>query len=125
MRVSNSNCVLDMTQKLITIEYAREKLGERGQKMTDQQVSDLLNMLRLICNKTIDAVIRNLEIIGEAATKLSNELKEKYSQVPWASMVGMRNKIIHEYMGVDYQVVWETIVSDLPQLKVVVEELLK
>jgi len=46
-----------MTQKLITIEYAREKLGERGQKMTDQQVSDLLNMLRLICNKTIDAVI--------------------------------------------------------------------
>lgn len=57
MRVSNSNCVLDMTQKLITIEYAREKLGERGQKMTDQQVSDLLNMLRLICNKTIDAVI--------------------------------------------------------------------
>lgn len=46
-----------MTQKEITINYAREKLGERGKKMTDQQVSDLLNMLRLICNKTIDAVV--------------------------------------------------------------------
>lgn len=46
-----------MTQKLITIEYARQKLGERGKTMTDQQVSDLLNMLRLICNKTIDAVV--------------------------------------------------------------------
>ena len=46
-----------MTQKTITIEYAREKLGEKGEKMTDHQVSDLLNMLRLICNKTIDAVV--------------------------------------------------------------------
>lgn len=71
------------------------------------------------------AVVRSLEIIGEAATKLSGDLKEKYSQIPWASVVGMRNKIIHEYMSVDYQVVWETVVSDLPQLKVVVEELLK
>ncbi len=44
-------------KKVITIEYARQKLGERGNKMTDQQVSDLLNMLRLICNKTIDAVV--------------------------------------------------------------------
>ncbi len=46
-----------MTQKTITIEYARQKLGTKGKKMTDQQVSDLLNMLRLICNKTIDSII--------------------------------------------------------------------
>ena len=52
---------LTMTNKVITVEYARQKLGERGQKMTDQQVSDLLNMLRLICNKTIDAVVEKSE----------------------------------------------------------------
>jgi len=46
-----------MNTKSITVEYARQKLGERGKKMTDQQVLDLLNMLRLICNKTIDAVV--------------------------------------------------------------------
>jgi hypothetical protein len=46
-----------MNTKIITVEYARQRLGKRGQTMTDKQVSDLLNMLRLICNKTIDAVV--------------------------------------------------------------------
>ena len=51
-----------MAEQFITIEYARKKLGKRGEKMTDQQVSDILNMLRFICNKTIDAVVEKSEL---------------------------------------------------------------
>ncbi len=106
----------------VYLQHILEEIDRIHLFLADTAMEDFLTS---DITETHYAVVRSLEIIGEAATKLSNELKEKYSQVPWASMVGMRNKIIHEYMGVDYQVVWETIVSDLPQLKVVVEELLK
>ncbi len=86
---------------------------------------DMDEFLSSDITETHYAVVRSLEIVGEAASKLSSELKEQYPQVPWVSIVGMRNKIIHEYMGVDYEVVWETIKSDLPKLREVVETLLK
>lgn len=67
--------------------------------------------------KTIDAVIRNLEIIGEAASKVPQEMQEKYSDIPWYQMKGMRNILIHEYFGVDNEMLWKTIQNDLPKLK--------
>jgi hypothetical protein len=67
--------------------------------------------------RTIDAVIRNLEVIGEAATYIPEEIKGKYSEIPWAKMRGIRNLLIHEYFGVDIDVVWETIQKDLEPLK--------
>ena len=67
--------------------------------------------------KTIDAVIRNLEIIGEASKHLPREIKEKYSNIPWKEIVGMRNKVIHEYFGVDVDILWDTINEDIPALK--------
>ena len=67
--------------------------------------------------KTIDAVIRNLEIIGEAAKHLPKQIKEKYSNIPWKEIVGMRNKVIHEYFGVDVDILWDTINEDIPVLK--------
>lgn len=73
--------------------------------------------------KTIDAVVRNLEIIGEAAKNISEEFIEKYSDLPWREMVSMRNKVIHEYFGVDISILWQTIKEDLPGLKMQVEEL--
>ena len=63
-----------------------------------------------------NAVIRPLEIIGEAAGRISNELKSSYPQIPWNLMIGMRNRLIHNYMDVDLQVIWETIHNDLPPL---------
>jgi len=60
-----------------------------------------------------NAVIRPLEIIGEAAGKISNELKSSYPQIPWNLMIGMRNRLIHNYMDVDLQVIWDTIQNDL------------
>ncbi len=68
-------------------------------------------------SKTIDAVVRNLEIIGEAVKNIPADIKKKNSSVPWKQIIGMRNKITHEYFGVDVEVVWETIQKDIPELK--------
>lgn len=71
-----------------------------------------------------DAVIRQLEIIGEAATRTSEEMQRRYDDVPWHDITGMRNKLIHGYFGVDVDVVWETVVEDLPELKRQLEAML-
>jgi len=64
-----------------------------------------------------DGVIRQIEIIGEATKKLSNEIKEKYIDIPWKDIIGMRNKLIHNYFGVDVDTVWDTVKKDIPILK--------
>jgi len=64
-----------------------------------------------------DAICRRLEIIGEAASKLDDEFKDKYSDVPWYKIVGMRNLLIHEYFHVDLDQVWSTIEISIPELK--------
>lgn len=67
--------------------------------------------------KTIDAVVRNIEIIGEAARNIPKEFTVNNPQVPWGRMISMRNKVIHEYFGVDLDILWKTINEDLPELK--------
>jgi uncharacterized protein with HEPN domain len=73
--------------------------------------------------KTIDAVIRNLEIIGEAAANVPQEIQDQYTDIPWYQMKGMRNILIHEYFGVDNEVIWKTIQEDLPILKTKMQDL--
>jgi uncharacterized protein with HEPN domain len=70
-----------------------------------------------------DAVIRNIEIIGEVSKRVSNDLKTTYFDVPWRDMAGMRDKLIHDYMGVDIEVVWKTIKVDIPQLSVLLKKI--
>ena len=67
--------------------------------------------------KTIDAVVKNIEVIGEAASRLPVEIQEKFPDVPWALMKQMRNILAHEYFGIDLDIIWKTIQNDLPLLK--------
>ena len=64
-----------------------------------------------------DAVYRRLELIGEAANRLSDEFRNRYHQIPWNKIIGMRNVLIHEYDSIDLDRVWETIQKDIPQLE--------
>ncbi len=64
--------------------------------------------------KTVDAVIRNFEVIGEASKNLSNEIKNNHPNVPWEEMYRLRNRISHEYFGVDYEIIWDIISRHLP-----------
>jgi len=75
--------------------------------------------------KTVDAVIRNFEIIGEASKNLPEELKKKYPEIPWNEMYLMRNRISHEYFGVDYEILWDVASNYLPENKSQIEEILK
>ncbi len=71
------------------------------------------------------AVLRGLEIIGEATKNLSKDLKVKYREIPWRDIAGMRDKLIHEYFGVDLELVWVTIEDKLPEFKKQILKILK
>jgi uncharacterized protein with HEPN domain len=74
----------------------------------------------------IDAVVRNFEVLGEAAKHIPKPIREEYPEVPWKKMYAMRNMVIHEYFGVDHELIWDIIVNHLPgnlkDLKEVVEK---
>ena len=67
--------------------------------------------------KTIDAVVRNLEVIGEAARMMSAEGRALYPKVPWTQVVGLRHRIVHEYFGIDPALVWQIASVDVPELE--------
>lgn len=71
------------------------------------------------------ALIRLLEIVGEAATGVSDEFRKMHSSLPWKQMIGMRNRLIHGYFDMDLDILWQTIVSDLPALREKLEAILE
>jgi uncharacterized protein with HEPN domain len=64
----------------------------------------------------VNAVIRSLEVMGEAAKRIPESIRKKYPAIPWKRMAGMRDKLIHEYSGVDVDIVWEVIKTELPSI---------
>jgi len=75
--------------------------------------------------KTVYAVTRAVEIIGEAVKNIPGKVKRRYSEIPWKKMAGMRDKLIHEYFGVDLRRVWNVVEKDIPTLKPLFERILK
>jgi uncharacterized protein with HEPN domain len=83
-----------------------------------QAINKIDGYIQVIKNEmVIDAVVRNLEIIGEASKNIPPHIRKSYSDVPWEAMYGMRNILIHEYFGVDTKVVWHTAKNHLPALQ--------
>ncbi len=67
--------------------------------------------------KTTDSVVRNLEIIGEAANRIPESFTAQHPEIQWRRIVGLRNRIVHDYFGLDLEIVWEILVNELPALK--------
>ena len=76
-------------------------------------------------DKTASAVVRKLEIIGEATKNVPEEIRREYPQVPWRQMAGMRDRLIHSYFEVDYLLVWETVKSQIPLLQPIIVQILR
>jgi len=75
-------------------------------------------------SKTVDAVIRNFEIIGEASNRLSEVFKENNLEIDWFRIIGFRNRIVHDYVGIDFEIVWSIIQNDLDSLLLNIEKII-
>ena len=96
----------------VYLKHILEAINQIKNYIKDLDHDDFMNS-RLIQ----DAVIRQLEIIGEATKNLSEKFRKKYTKIPWRSIAGMRDKLIHGYMGVDLEDVWKTAKEDIQDLK--------
>ena len=96
------------TELLYDIQEALRRIKAYTPEMTYKEF--------LADTRTQDAVIRNLEIVGEATKKLSIELRNRHPDVPWKKMAGTRDRLIHDYIGVDIEIVWQIIIAELPDL---------
>jgi len=74
---------------------------------------------------TVDAVARNLEVVGEASRHIPEELRDQYRQINWKNIIGLRNRIVHEYFGVDLHIVWQIVKNELLPLKNSLKEILE
>jgi uncharacterized protein with HEPN domain len=74
--------------------------------------------------ETIDAVVRNFEIIGEAASKFDPDFRTKYPEIEWGRMIGLRNRLIHDYTGINYEIVWDIIQNYIEELQFQVQNVL-
>ena len=101
--------LLDMLEGIKRVELYTERLSYQ----------DFLGKI-----ETQDAVVRNLEIIGEASKNISKDLKIEYNDIPWKEIAGMRDKVIHFYFGVNWDIVWRAAKETLPQLKGKIEGVL-
>jgi len=76
-------------------------------------------------DKTLFAVVRAIEVIGEAVKRIPEDVRRRYPEIPWRGMAGMRDKVIHGYFGVDKKVVWDTVRKSIPRLKPLFEKMLQ
>lgn len=105
------------------VEFLRHILDECNYLIKESQNNSFENFVNN--DRLSRAVCRSLEIIGEASNKIDKSLKDRYSFVTWREMSGIRNRIIHNYFGIDYDIVWDTVTTDIPQLKEWVEMIIE
>jgi uncharacterized protein with HEPN domain len=98
------------------LDAAKEAISFTGNKTRDDLGSD--RMLAL-------SILKSIEIVGEAASKVTKESREEHPEIPWADIVAMRNRLIHAYFDIDLDRVWDTVTDDLPLLVSLLEDIVK
>jgi uncharacterized protein with HEPN domain len=107
----------------IYIDYLRDMLENAVRAM---QFTEGLNFEAFKKDeKTVYAVIRAVEIIGEATRNIPEDIRKKYPQIPWRDAADMRNKLVHRYFGINIEVIWQTINEDLPMLMDALQEIIR
>lgn len=109
MNYSPAACIQDM---LTESQFARQFVGE---KSYEEFVDDPL---------ATRAVVRSLEIVGEACRRLPREFRDRYPHVPWSDIAGMRDRLVHDYTGINYRLVWDTVREKVPPLQAQLKEIL-
>lgn len=112
-----------MSSPRIYLHYLQDILGNATKALEFVQGMSEDDFLQ--DDKTVFAVIRALEVMGEAAKNVPDDIRNKYSQIPWRELAGMRDKLIHHNFGVDLKTVWKTVSRDLPILYPRLEEIWK
>ena len=103
------------------LDYIDDML-EAAEKV--ERYTDAMNREEFVSDeKTVDAVLRNLEILGEASKLVSEDVREHAPEIPWSEMAGMRDKLIHGYATIDLDIVWQTVTEEVPQLRSKLDEL--
>lgn len=103
-------------------EYLHHILDEANYILKESSTLKRDDFLR---NETLQrAFVRSIEIIGEATKKLPDALKQKYTNVEWKAIAGMRDRLIHDYFGIDYEIVWDVVINKIPILQREIQQIL-
>ncbi len=111
-----------MSQGRTATDYLRDMLAHTQQAQTF--VAGMTFEQFQADAKTQAAVLWSLSIVGEAAARMPDDLRTRYASVPWAAIIGMRNRLIHAYSGTSLQIVWDTVQRDVPTLILQIEQVL-